>query len=100
MPNCCHGTDEEAPVSASWLIFLTLVEIVLLVAALAVYVVAITRRLRSVSKTLANVAFGVRAVESQLGAIGPALRRANAALGELDEAVPILAERAEQRAGS
>ena len=86
--------------STGWLIALTLIEVVLLVAVLAVYVVAITRRLRSVSKTLAHVAFGVRAVETQLGAIGPALRRANAALGELDDALPELAERAEQRAGS
>lgn len=62
------------------LIAATLGEVVLLVAVLAGYLVAIAVRLRSVSKTLGSVTFGVRAIETQTAPIGPRLREINGAL--------------------
>lgn len=62
------------------LVALTLGEVVLLVGALAGYLVAINRSLQRVSQTLARVTFGVRAIEQQTEPIGPALRAVNADL--------------------
>ena len=80
------------------LITLTVLEIVALVAVLAVYVILITRRLRSVSANLGRIAFGVRAVETQLARIGPAATRVDHGLGTLATSVPIVTEKAEQLA--
>ena len=61
----------------------------LLVAALAGYLIAIAATLRKVSQALARVAFGVRAIERQTEPIGPRLREINEALeqvaGALDQ---------------
>lgn len=62
------------------LIVLTLVEVALLVAVLAVYLIAIAAKLRSISKTLGLVTFGVRAIEKQTQPIGPVLADINGAL--------------------
>lgn len=62
------------------LIVLTVIEGLLLVAALALYLVAITRRLRTISSILGKVAFGVRAVESQTAPIGRSVEAVNTAL--------------------
>ena len=62
------------------LIALTLGEVALLVGVLAGYLIAIAARLRSVSKTLGRVTFGVRAIETQTAPIGPRLREINGAL--------------------
>ncbi|MDP9400359.1 MAG: hypothetical protein M3P39_05325 [Actinomycetota bacterium] len=62
------------------LIGFTLGEVVLLVGALAGYLIAIAATLRKVSQALARVAFGVRAIERQTEPIGPALRGVNADL--------------------
>jgi hypothetical protein len=67
-------------VSKRTLIGLTLGEVVLLVGALAGYLIAIAATLRKVSQALARVAFGVRAIERQTEPIGPALRSVNADL--------------------
>lgn len=80
------------------LITLTVVEILALVAVLAVYVVLVTRRLRSISSNLGRIAFGVRAVETQLERIGPAATRVNHGLGTLATSLPIVTEKAEQLA--
>ena len=72
------------------LIVLTLVEVALVVAVLAGYLIAIAATLRRVSHTLGLVTFGVRAIERQTAPIGPTLKEINAALegvaGALDEA--------------
>lgn len=69
------------------LIVLTLVEVALLVAVLAVYLIAIAAKLRSISKTLGLVTFGVRAIEKQTQPIGPVLADINGALEGVAEAL-------------
>lgn len=72
-------------------IVLTVLEIVTLVAVLAYFLNRIARQLNSISRTLAKIAFGVRAVETQCAVIGPAADQLNANLGQaaagLEEAV-------------
>lgn len=63
------------------LVVLSVLEALLLVGALALYLVAIIRRLRKISSILGKVAFGVRAVESQTAPIGRSVEELNAALG-------------------
>lgn len=65
------------------LIVVTLVEVALLVVVLAVYLIAIAARLRSISKTLGLVTFGVRAIEKQTQPIGPVLGDINGALEQV-----------------
>ena len=65
------------------LIALTITEVVLLVGVLAGYLIAIAARLRSVSKTLGRITFGVRAIETQTAPIGPRLTEINGALGQV-----------------
>lgn len=84
--------------SVTLLVVLTVIEIVALVAVLAVYVVLVTRRLRSVAGNLARVAFGVRAVETQVKVIEPAALRVNAALQDMSAALPGIAQKAERLA--
>lgn len=81
------------------LVILTVLEIVLVVAVLASYVVLITRRLAVISRYLGRIAFGVRAVETQTGVIGPSVLRINKTLREIQEALGPIAERAERAAG-
>lgn len=84
----------------TWLVVLTVVEILIVVLVLATYVIAITRELRSISTTLGKVAFGVRAVESQTGAIGPSVLRINKTLSEIEAALGPIAEKAERAAAA
>jgi uncharacterized protein YoxC len=71
------------------LIVVTLVEVAVVVAVLAVYLLAIAATLRRISHTLGLVTFGVRAIERQTEPIGPHVRDINTALeqvaGALDE---------------
>lgn len=73
------------------LIVLTLVEVALLVAVLATYLIAIAATLRRISKTLGLVTFGVQAIERQTAPIGPVAGDINGALeyvaGALESAV-------------
>jgi hypothetical protein len=78
------------------LIVVTLVEVVLLVAVLAIYLLLIARTLRNVSRTLGLVTFGVRAIEKQTEPIGPVLRDINAALGGVAEALETAGDRPQQ----
>lgn len=82
------------------LVVLTVVEIAIVVLVLAAYVTALTRELRGISTTLGQVAFGVRAVESQTGVIGPSVLRINKTLGEIEAALGPIAEKAERAAAS
>lgn len=52
---------------------LTLLEVVALVGVLAGYLIVVAAALRRISRTLAKVTFGVRAIESQTRPVGPAL---------------------------
>jgi hypothetical protein len=81
------------------LVILTVLEIVLVVAVLASYVVLITRRLTVISRYLGRIAFGVRAVETQTSVIGPSVWRINETLREIQGALGPLTERAERAAG-
>lgn len=81
------------------LLTLTVLEVLALVAVLAGYLVAITRRLDGVARSLSKVAWGVRAVETEVSSIGPAVTRINAQLTELTEdLLPGVAEKAERLA--
>jgi len=62
------------------LIVLTLVEVAILVAVLAIYLIVIAATLRRVSHTLGLVTFGVRAIEKQTEPIGPVAQDINADL--------------------
>ena len=58
-------------------VFLTVLEIVLLVAILAFFVVKITRLLRKISVNLAKVTWGVRTLGTQCAVIGPSADEIN-----------------------
>ncbi|MDP8961766.1 MAG: hypothetical protein M3N32_09155 [Actinomycetota bacterium] len=84
--------------STTTLVILTVTEVVLLVVVLALYLIVLTKRLREIGDTLGTVAFGVRAVESQVSQIGPGARRMNRALDELGGAASSVAGKAERLA--
>ena len=77
-------------------VFFTVAEIVLVVLTLAYFLNRVAAQLVYITKTLAKVTFGVRAVETQCAVIGPAADRINAnlteAAGGLEKAA-VLAER-------
>lgn len=65
------------------LVTLTVLEVVALVGALAVYLVLIARSLRQSAMTLAKVTFGVRAIEAQTAKVGHALGAVNGRLTDI-----------------
>ncbi len=65
------------------LVTATVGEVLLLVVILAGYLIVIANGLRRVSRTLAKVSFGVRAIEKQTETIGPALHDTNASLEQV-----------------
>ena len=73
------------------LIAATLAEVVLLVAVLAGYLIAIAVRLRNISSTLGKVTFGVRAIDTQTKPLGPRLGEINGALGQVAQALQAVA---------
>ncbi len=75
-------------------VFLTVFEIVLLIATLAYFLNVVARQLNSISATLAKITFGVRAVETQCLVIGPAADRINANLAEIARGLDEAASRA------
>jgi uncharacterized protein YoxC len=81
--------------SVTLLVTLTVLEILALVIVLAIFLVKITRHLRSTADTLAKVTFGVRAVESQVGVVGPGVTKVNQTLEEIVGALPGIAGKAE-----
>jgi hypothetical protein len=82
------------------LIVLTAVEIVLALGVLVVYLLLVLGSLRNSVRYAAKISFGVRAIETQTGHIGPAVTKLNATLAEVAEALPGIAERAEKVASS
>lgn len=83
----------------TFLIIATAVEIVLVIGVLAVYLILITRTLRRTNRYLGQVAFGVRAIESQTRPIGPSVTRVNDQLATITGAFDGLAGMAEAAAG-
>ena len=67
----------------SLLIVLSVLEIALVVGALAFYLVRIARSLRASSANLAKVTFGVRAIETQCASIGPSVVKVNGQLATI-----------------
>ena len=84
--------------SETQLTIATVFEIVALVVVLAIFLLIVARQLRSISSTLAEVAWGARAVERQLRAVKSNIGQVNAALDDVAEVAPGLATMAEQYA--
>jgi hypothetical protein len=76
----------------------TVLEIVLFVAVLGSFLNKITMQLVSVNRTLAKITFGVRAVETQCYAVGPAADRINANLAAAAAGLEDAARRTESLA--
>jgi hypothetical protein len=81
------------------LIVLTLVEVGIVVAVLAIYLLLIAATLRTVARTLGLVTFGVRAIEKQTEPLGPVLEEINGALLRVAEllGLPPAKERVHER---
>ncbi len=77
------------------LIVLSVIEILLVVTALAFYLWRIARSLRASSANLAKVTFGVRAIETQCASIGPSVVRVNGQLAAIAGALDGIATKAE-----
>lgn len=85
--------------SYTLLMTLTIIEIVALVVVLASYLILLTRRLESIAHSLSRVTWGVRAVEVEVSAVGPAVQDINGTLTELTEdLLPGVAAKAEKLA--
>jgi len=65
-------------------IFLTVLEIVILVGVLATFLNIVAKQLNRISANLARIAWGVRAVETMCGVIGPAVDRINGNLVDVN----------------
>jgi uncharacterized protein YoxC len=82
--------------SESLLTVLTVVEILALVIVLAIYLLIVGRQLRSISATLAEVAWGARAVERQLRAVRSNIGQVNSALADIGAVAPGVVRLAEK----
>ena len=65
-------------------IYLTVLEIGLLVGVLATFLNIVAKQLNRISANLARIAWGVRAVEVMCGVIGPAVDRINGNLVDVN----------------
>lgn len=82
--------------STQLLVTLTVVEIVALVVVLALFVVLITRRLRSIANALGQVSNGViRAIQGDVCLVGAGAAILNRKLNAIAGVLPVLAEKAE-----
>jgi uncharacterized protein YoxC len=82
---------------STWLlVVLTVIEIVALVVALALFLIAITRRLRSIATTLGQVSGGaLGAIQGDVCLVGAGAAILNRQLNTIAQAVSALAEKAE-----
>lgn len=78
------------------LILLTAAEIIVFIGALALFIHWIASSLRRTSASLAKVAFGVRAIETQTAPIGPGVTKINGQLDTIAGALHGVATLAEQ----
>ena len=76
----------------------TIAEIIIVIGALAVYLVRIARSLRATGALLAKVTFGIRAIETQCDPIGPSVVRINEQLAVIGSALDGVATMAESAA--
>jgi hypothetical protein len=82
--------------STGLLVILTVVEIVALVVVLALFVILITRRLRSVANALGQVSAGViRSIQGDVCLVGAGAAILNRKLNAIAGALPAIAEKAE-----
>ena len=81
------------------LVAFTALEIVVVLAVLAIFVIVLIRRLDGVARTLGRLTFGVRAVEKQLEAFPRSVGRTNHLLERVAAESVDVAERAERAAG-
>jgi hypothetical protein len=81
--------------SVELLVVLTVVEIVLLVAVLAVFVLLLTRRLQATADTLGQVAGGLGAVQEDVALVGPGAALLESKLRVIVGALPAIAAKAE-----
>lgn len=82
------------------LVILTVILVLIVVGALATYLILISASLTRTSKNLAKVTFGVRAIETQCSSIGPSVTRANEQLTVIAGALGGLVDKAERLGGS
>ncbi len=82
--------------STELLVTLTVVEIVALVVVLALFVILITRRLRSIANALRQVSVGIiRAIQGDVCLVGAGAAILNRKLNAIAGALPAIAEKAE-----
>jgi hypothetical protein len=82
--------------STALLVIFTVVEILALVVVLALFVIAITRRLRSIATALGEVSGGViRSIQGDVCLVGACAAILNRKLDAIASALPAVAERAE-----
>lgn len=79
-------------------IFLTVLEIAVLVGVLATFLNIVAKQLNRISANLARIAWGVRAVETMCGVIGPAVDRINGNLVDVNNDLTRAAAAAERLA--
>ncbi len=85
--------------STGLLVILTVVEILALVVVLALFVIAITRRLRSLANTLGQVSgVTIRAIQGDVFLVGAGAAILNRKLNAIAGALPAIAEKAESLA--
>lgn len=86
--------------STTLLVTLTVVEIVALVVALALFVIVITHRLRSVANSLKHVSgVTIRAIQGDVFLVSPGASILNRKLNAIAGALPAIAEKAESLSG-
>ena len=83
--------------SEGLLTFLSVVAIVALVVVLAIGLLIVARQLRTIASMLAEVAWGARAVERQLRAVGPNVRQVNMVLEDISATLPGVVDKAERK---
>lgn len=82
--------------STGLLVILTVIEILALVVVLALFVIAITRRLRSLANTLGQGSgVTVRAIQGDVFLVGAGAAILNRKLNAIADALPAIAEKAE-----
>jgi uncharacterized protein YoxC len=82
--------------SETQLTIASVAEIVALIVVLAIFLLIVARQLRSISATLAEVAWGARAVERQLRAVDSNIGQVNAALSDMVDVAPGLVTMADR----
>ncbi|MDQ4092688.1 MAG: hypothetical protein M3143_04535 [Actinomycetota bacterium] len=82
--------------STALLVILSVIEILALVVVLALFVISITRRLRSIADTLGEVSAGdLGGIQGDVFLVGPGAALLNRKLNAIANALPAIAEQAE-----